>query len=164
VSIPGQHPRDPRDVAVEQFDRGYNCAEAMLLALAPTAIAEPQRAGVAFGGAIARRGLTCGCLTGCVVAVGLRLGRTSPDDKESRELAYRVVNGMIRRFEEGFGTLECRKLTGLDFNQENPQEELDRVHAQVCTKLVRFVADARSPSLRPSRRRGRDHERAPFEA
>jgi len=142
MNITGRQPRDPRDVAVEQFDRGYNCAEAMLLALAPTAIAEPQRAGTAFGGGIARRGLTCGCLTGCAAAVGLRLGRTSPDDTDSKEFVYRVVNGVFRRFEEEFGTLECRKLTGLDFNQENPQEELDRVHAEVCTKLVRFVADA----------------------
>jgi C_GCAxxG_C_C family probable redox protein len=142
MNITGRRPGDPRDLAVEQFDRGYNCAEAMLLALAPAALAEPQRAGAAFGGGIARRGMTCGCLTGCVVAVGLRLGRTSPDDKESKELAYRVVGNVLRRFEEEFGTLECRKLTGLDFNQENPKEELDRVHAEVCTKLVRFVADA----------------------
>ena len=142
MDITGRHPRDPRDLAVEQFDRGYNCAEAILLALAPGAMVEPQRAGTAFGGGIARRGLTCGCLTGCAVAVGLRLGRTSPDDKDTKELVYRVVNGVFRRFEEEFGTLECRKLTGLDFNQENPQAELDRVHAEVCTKLVRFVADA----------------------
>ena len=133
---------DPRDVAVEHFDRGYNCAEAMLLALAPGGIAEPQRAGAAFGGGIARRGLTCGCLTGCAAAVGLRLGRTSPDDKENKELVYGVVNAVFRRFEEKFGILECRKLTGLDFNVENPQQELDRVHSEVCTKLVRFVADA----------------------
>jgi C_GCAxxG_C_C family probable redox protein len=143
MNTTGQQPREPRDVAVEQFDRGYNCAEAMLLALAPGGSgAEPQRAGAAFGGGIARRGLTCGCLTGCAVAVGLRLGRSSPDDKERKELVYRVVNGVFRRFEEEFGTLECRKLTGLDFNQENPKEELDRVHAEVCTRLVRFVADA----------------------
>ena len=142
MDITGRHPRDPRDLAVEQFDRGYNCAEAMLLTLAPGAMVEPQRAGTAFGGGIARRGLTCGCLTGCAVAVGLRLGRTSPDDKDTKELVYRVVNDVFRRVEEEFGTLECRKLTGLDFNQENPQAELDRVHAEVCTKLVRFVADA----------------------
>lgn len=142
MDITGRHPRDPRDVAVEQFDRGYNCAEAILLALAPGAMVEPQRAGTAFGGGIARRGLTCGCLTGCAVAVGLRLGRTSPEDKETKELIYRVVNDVFRRFEDEFGTLECRKLTGLDFNEANPQEELDRVHAEVCTKLVRFAADA----------------------
>jgi C_GCAxxG_C_C family probable redox protein len=142
MNITGRQPSDPRDVAAEQFNRGFNCAEAMLLALAPTDVAEPQRAGAAFGGGIARRGLTCGCLTGCAAAVGLRLGRTSPDDTESKELVYRVVNGVFRRFEEEFGTLECRKLTGLDFNVENPQDELDRVHAEVCTTLVRFVANA----------------------
>jgi len=142
MNITGRQPRDPRDVAVEQFDRGYNCAEAMLLALAPGAMTEPQCAGTAFGGGIARRGLTCGCLTGCAVAVGLRLGRTSPDDKHTKERVYSVINGVFRRFEDEFGTLECRKLTGLDFNQENPQGELDRVHAEVCSRLVRFVADA----------------------
>jgi C_GCAxxG_C_C family probable redox protein len=142
MNITGRQPSDPRDVAVGEFNRGYNCAEAMLLALAPTGAAEPQRAGAAFGGGIARRGLTCGCLTGCAAALGLRLGRTSPDDTKSKELVYRVVNSVFRRFEEEFGTLECRKLSGLDFNQENPQAELDRVHAEVCTKLVRLVADA----------------------
>jgi C_GCAxxG_C_C family probable redox protein len=147
-----QRPTDPRDVAVEHFDRGYNCAQAMLLALAPTAMTAPQRAGTAFGGGIARRGLTCGCLTRCAVAVGLRLGRTSPEDKDAKELVYRMVNGVFRRFEEEFGTLECRKLTGLDFNQENPQAELDRVHAEVCTRLVRFVADAALAELEATER------------
>jgi C_GCAxxG_C_C family probable redox protein len=142
VSISIGHARDPRDVAVEQFNRGYNCAEAMLLALLPPGIAEPQRAGVAFGAGIARRGLTCGCLTGCAVAVGLRLGRTSPNDKESKELVYRVVGNVLRRFEERFGTLECRKLTDMDFNQEYSHEEWELVRTNVCTKLVRFVADA----------------------
>jgi C_GCAxxG_C_C family probable redox protein len=142
VSVPSGHSIDPRDVAVEQFDRGYNCAEAMLLALAPPATAEPQRAGAALGGGIARRGLTCGCLTGCVVAIGLRLGRASPEDTERKELVYRVVGNVLSRFEERFGTLECRKLTGLDFNQEFSQKEWERIRADVCTKLVRFVADA----------------------
>jgi C_GCAxxG_C_C family probable redox protein len=149
-----RQPRDPRDVAVEEFDRGYNCAEAMLMALAPGATAEPQRAGAGLGGGIARRGLTCGCLTGCAVAVGLRLGRTSPDDKDRKELVYRVANGVFRRFEEAFGTLECRKLTGLDFKQEIPPAELDRVHAEVCTKLVGFVADAALTELEAVEKEG----------
>jgi C_GCAxxG_C_C family probable redox protein len=141
VSKPAQHPRDPRDVAVEQFERGYNCAEAMLLALAPTGVTDPQRAGTAFGGGMARRGLTCGCLTGCAAAVGLRLGRTSPEDTDSKQLVYRTVENILRRFEDRFGTLDCRKLSGLDFREANPQEELDRVHREVCVPLVRFVAD-----------------------
>ncbi len=142
MSTPKAPPEDPRDVAVRHFNSGYTCAEAMLLALAPEGVAEPHRAGAAFGGGIARQGLTCGCLTGCAIAVGLRLGRTSPDDTERKDLVYGVVNAVFRRFEERFGTLECRDLTGLDFNEEHPQEVLDRVHDDVCVKLVRFTADA----------------------
>lgn len=53
----------------------------------------------------------------------------------------------MRRFEATFGTTVCRTLTGLDFNQENPQDELDRIHSEECTKLVRFTAEAASEEL-----------------
>ena len=138
------------DVAAEQFERGHNCAEAMVLALAPADARTPegiQRAATALGGGIARAGLTCGCLTGAAIAVGLRLGRTSPNDTESKERTYRVVGNIVRRFETAFGTTECRTLTGLDFNCDNPQGELDRVHAEVCTKLVRFVAEVAAEEI-----------------
>ena len=75
------------------------------------------------------------------------MGRTSPDDRESKERAYAVVTQIVRRLEAAFGTTECRKLTGLDFNEENPQAELDRVHAEVCAKLVRFVAEAAAEEI-----------------
>ena len=138
------------DTAVWQFDRGYSCAEAMVLALAPDdgrAPAGPQRTAAALGGGIARTGLTCGCLTGAAIAVGLRLGRSSPDDHGSKERAYLAAGTIVRRFEAAFGTTECRKLTGLDFNRENPQAELDRVNSEVCRKLVRFVAEAACEGL-----------------
>ncbi len=137
-----QPPIDPGEAAVAHFDGGYNCAESIVLALAPDALPAAQRAGTALGGGIARRGLACGCLTGCAVAVGLRLGRRDPGDGASKELCYRIVGNVLDRFERAFGSVECRKLTGLDFGVEHPQEELDRVHAEVCTKLVRFVAEA----------------------
>ncbi len=136
-------PQRAAEAAAETFAEGYNCAEAMVLALAPAEGPVPeggQRAATAFGGGIARAGLTCGCVTGAAIATGLRLGRTSPDDTTSKERAYRAMANVVRRFEAEFGTTECRKLTGLDFNVENPQAELDRVHAEVCARLVRFTA------------------------
>lgn len=131
------------DRAAVLFGQGYNCAETMVLALAPAERPIPedvQRAATAFGGGIARAGLTCGCVTGAAIAAGLRLGRTSPDDADAKERAYRAMANVVRRFEAEFGTTECRKLTGLDFNEENPRAQLDRVHAEVCARLVRFTA------------------------
>jgi len=138
------------DLASELFDAGYNCAETMVLALARADARTPegiQRVATALGGGIARAGLTCGCVTGAAVAAGLRLGRTSPDDRESKERAYRTTADIVRRFVAAFGTTECRKLTGLDFNSENPQELLDRVHSEVCTRLVRFTAEAAAQEI-----------------
>jgi len=145
-------PRPARigEAALEHFECGYNCAESVVLALAQDggrAPADPQRAAAAFGGGIARAGLACGCLTGAAIAVGLSLGRTSPDDKESKDRAYQAMANILRRFEAAFGATECRKLTGLDFNRENPQAELDRVHAEVCAKLVRFTAEAAAEEI-----------------
>jgi C_GCAxxG_C_C family probable redox protein len=142
--------KDPQEVAARAFDCGYSCAEAMVLALSPEdgrAPADPQRAAGALGGGIARAGLTCGCLTGAAIAVGFRLGRTSADDGESKARAYAVVANIVRRFEAAFGTTDCRRLTGLDFNCENPRAELDRVHDEVCAKLVRFTAAAAAEEL-----------------
>jgi len=138
------------DAAAGYFDSGYNCAESLLLALAPADARTPdgiQRAATALGGGIARAGLACGCLTGAAVAVGLRMGRTSPDDADAKERAYRVTASIARRFAAEFGTTECRKLTGLDFNKDNPQDELDRVHAEVCARVVRFVAEAAAEEI-----------------
>ena len=146
---------DPPDIAVANFERGYNCAEAILSALSPggaRAIPDAQRAGTALGAGLARWGLVCGCLTGCAVAVGLRLGRVDPEDTESKELCYRVIGNVMERFERAHGTVECARLTGLDFRQPNPQQELDRVHAEVCTKLVRFVAKAALAELEAAER------------
>ncbi|MBZ5588443.1 MAG: C-GCAxxG-C-C family protein [Acidobacteriia bacterium] len=143
-------PRRTGDVAVEHFERGYNCAEAIVLVLAPKdgrTPADPQRAATALGGGIARAGLVCGCLSGAAIAVGLHMGRTRPDDKESKERAYRVMASVVRRFEARFGTTECRKLTGLDFNLENPQAERDLVHSEICTKLVRFAAETAAEEI-----------------
>lgn len=134
--------------AAKLFDSGYNCAESLLLALAPDDAPNGiQRAATALGGGIARAGLVCGCLTGAAIAVGMRVGRTSPEDKESKERAYAIMAKIVRRVEEAFGTTECRKLTGLDFNAENPQAELDRVHGEVCARLVRFVAEAAAEEI-----------------
>ncbi len=137
-------PQEIGDRAAELFGRGYNCAETIVLALAPGDARSPggvQRAATALGGGIARAGLTCGCVTGAAVAVGLRLGRTSPDDRNAKERAYGATASVVRRFAATFGSTECRTLTGLDFDAENPAAELDRVHAEVCARLVRITAE-----------------------
>src|SRR5271157_6261935 len=89
------------DTAVALFESGYNCAEAIVRALAPSdlrAVPALQRVATGFGAGVARRGLTCGCLTGLAIGAGLHIGRTEPDDEEGKELTYRVVEEVMDRF------------------------------------------------------------------
>ena len=58
-------------------------------------------------GYIAKR-LECGAVVGAVAALGWATGRTEPG--QSREASARVVREFLRRFEERFGTLDCRTL------------------------------------------------------
>jgi len=141
--------------AVALFESGYNCAEAIVRALAPSALdAEPtlHRAATGFGAGIARRGLTCGCLTGFAIAVGLRLGRTAPEDLNGKERTYWIIDEIMDRFAARFGRVDCRALTGLDFNAPIPQEEKDRVMREVCARLVRFTAETGSAALATAER------------
>ncbi|MFI5167006.1 MAG: C-GCAxxG-C-C family protein [Thermoanaerobaculales bacterium] len=150
MSEPGPTEQTAGDTAVGLFESGYNCAEAIVRALAPSALREVpalQRVATAFGAGIARRGLTCGCLTGCAIAAGLRLGRTVPDDEMSKEITYGVVEEVMDRFAATFGTFDCRALTGVDFTQAIAPEEKQRVMTQTCRGLVRFVAEVGAEAI-----------------
>jgi C_GCAxxG_C_C family probable redox protein len=132
-------PPDPAAVARLLFDQGFNCAEAVLMALAgdDDGGALPwQRAAATLGGGIARQGLVCGCLTGCAMAVGVRIGRLRPDDSAARDRSYSVTAAIYRRFRQRFGALDCRLLTGLDFSRKHSPEVMRRLHAETCAPMV----------------------------
>lgn len=132
------------DVAARWFEAGYNCAEAAVLALLPDSerAASLLRAATGFGGGIARHGLTCGAISGAALAVGSLLGRTDAQDEAGKERAYRVIDSVLRRFEERYGTVQCHRLTGFDFiGPHDEQEFLTKVKPMVCVPLLRFAVE-----------------------
>ena len=93
------------------YKGGLNCAESTLRCLIEEGVidAPPEavRMMTGFGGGM-QRGTTCGAVVGAVAALGWATGRTEPG--QSREASARVVREFLRRFEESFGTLDCRTL------------------------------------------------------
>jgi C_GCAxxG_C_C family probable redox protein len=131
------------EIAARHFDAGFNCAESINLAFLPAgddAARAAQMGATAFGGGIVRRGLTCGALTGAAMVIGRKLGRNTPADTEGKDRVYRVVESILADFEARYGTLECRALTNLDFNQPHEPDVSKRVHAEVCAPIVSYVA------------------------
>ena len=101
---------------VEQYfyNGGLNCAETTLRCLIEEGVIDAPldavRMMTGFGGGM-QRGTTCGAVVGAVAAIGWALGRTEPG--ESREESAEAVRVFLERFEEEFGSLNCRELQAL---------------------------------------------------
>ncbi len=123
--------------AVRYFKSGYNCAESVLKAVVDsvgTEVEDPQRLATGFGGGIARQGYVCGCLSGAAIAIGLLAGRTAPDDLAGKDRVYSAVTHLFEKFKTQAGSLECRDISGLKFDQPT--------HLNICCPLVSFTAHA----------------------
>ena len=126
--------------AMAHFKSGLNCAESVLLtmceyweldaACAP-AIATP------FGGGFAGTQLSCGAMTGGLMAIGLRLGRD--DEKGDRQPSYQAAKAFMNWFIKEMETTGCREITGIDMS--NPEQNAafrapQGRHDTVCVPLV----------------------------
>ncbi len=144
---------NPADIAVGYFGKGYNCAESVLMGLAESGAVEESdlmpRIATGFGGGVGRCGEICGALSGGIMALSLRFGRTNPDDKEARARTYPKVAGLVEAFEQEFGNVRCLDLTGCDMQAEEGRAEFEKrgLHAGLCAKLVKFATEETSRLL-----------------
>jgi len=129
---------DPSNYAVSLFLSGYNCAESVLLALAKRQNVKSRiipRISTPFGGGIARTGSVCGCVTGALMAVGLRLGRTK--NTEERDRAYSATTSFLNTFEHRFGSLMCHDLTGCDLRTIKGHKRWEKIKESKCANYVK---------------------------
>ncbi|RLF03873.1 MAG: hypothetical protein DRK00_07970 [Thermoprotei archaeon] len=121
--------------------RPYNCCESVLLALAEYLGVESDlipRIATGIGAGFSLNGLTCGSISGAVMAIGLRYGRRSSE--ESPQATWERADRFIAAFKERWGAVTCRELTGLDVKTaEGMREYLRRVHDYACTERVKFA-------------------------
>jgi C_GCAxxG_C_C family probable redox protein len=95
----------------------------------------------AFGGGMARMGETCGVVTGSMMALGLKHGKTKASDDEAKEKTYRFVNEFVAKFKAKNSSIVCRELIDCDMSTpEGLQDFKDRKLLE--THCVRFVKDA----------------------
>lgn len=105
--------------AVETFKQGFSCSQAVLAAFSETLGLDRERAlkiSQPFGGGMAGLGMTCGAVTGAMLAIGLKYGRTRPEDEEAKQKTYRLVRELLLRFKGLHGSIVCRDLIGVDLS------------------------------------------------
>lgn len=102
-----------RDEAVDIFELGYNCAQAILAAYgAPYGIErkEAYRLGAAFGGGMADAGSVCGAISGALMVIGLKNGKAGIFGG-LKDIKVRCKGKkFMKLFEERKGSIICREL------------------------------------------------------
>ena len=115
------------DRAIERsgdlFDSGFYCAESVLQAIAESKGIQSElipKIATGFCSGMSRTCLTCGAVSGGILALGLFFGRSSPEVPVDD--CYDEVQKFIQLFQERFGSTNCRELTGCDLGTEEGQE------------------------------------------
>jgi C_GCAxxG_C_C family probable redox protein len=94
-----------------------------------------------FGGGIGRKGSLCGAFTGSIMAIGMKMGRADPKDKEAAANVYSKCQEFWNQFEKEFGSNLCYNITGAHLdNEEERQKWLASGGMEKCCKIVEKTA------------------------
>ena len=136
---------DPKLRARRLFldDEGYyGCAETALVALQEhfdLPDAADSSPALALNGGIAYSGATCGALTGAALAVGRLAAARLPDHREAKSAARFLIQDVMAEFDERFGAVDCRTLTGYNLIADHDTFMEDGTWRTTCTPQIEFV-------------------------
>lgn len=132
------------------FDKGYGCAEAVLMAIAENKGIKSDlvpRIATGFCGGMAKTNGLCGAVCGGVIAISIMYGRDH--EKDSNDLVNAKVQKFIEEFNLNYGTTSCTNLTGCDLSTKDGLEKFDtnNMHAK-CADFVEKATELSLKSLR----------------
>ena len=88
-----------------------------------------------------RMGETCGGVTGALMVIGLRYGKTEVQDKQEKEMTYGLVKEFVDRFKSRNGSIVCRELLGCDISTPEGLS-IAKEKNLIATLCPKFVQDA----------------------
>ena len=130
------------ETAVEIFNKGFNCAQAVFASLSGEYGLDTETAkkvAGAFGGGMANNGEVCGAVTGALMLIGLKYGKFREEDNDSKENTKKIANEYICKFKKECGSIICRDLLKYDLSieEEAKQARESGVFSTICPKLVK---------------------------
>ena len=134
------------DKAVADYRDGFNCAQALLANYGAELGLNREMAlkvAGAFGSGMAQMGEVCGAVSGALMIIGLKHGKTSVEDEPSRIKTYGLANEFVRRFKARHGSIKCSDLVGCDLSTDDGMAEAEErdLFSTVCPVFVRDSAE-----------------------
>ena len=109
--------------AANNFRKGYNCAQSVLLAFADNVglkDEEALRLASSFGGGMGRLREVCGAVSAMFMIAGFLKGYTEPNNDIVKANHYKLIQDLATKFKSKHGTIICRELLGLDGTEFSP--------------------------------------------
>lgn len=136
-----------KEKALEYFRNKFNCSQSVFTVFGTElGLTEDQclKTACAFGGGMGRQQLTCGALTGALLAIGLKYGKATGDAEDKKAETYAKARELFSEFKKIHGTVTCRELLkGLDMNDpEDHKKIVDMNFFEVlCEKYISDSVD-----------------------
>ncbi len=131
--------------AIRYFRNKFNCSQSVFTVFGTNfGLTENDclKIGCAFGGGMGRQQLTCGAVTGALMAIGLKYGKASGDTEDKKLETYIKTREFFTEFNKINGSSECRVLLqGLDMNDPEDHKKIIEL-GLFDTHCEKYVATA----------------------
>jgi C_GCAxxG_C_C family probable redox protein len=129
--------------AAECWANNLNCAESVLrgvcFAQSVELTDQARKMATPFGGGIGRSEDACGALIGGVLAIGVSLGRTAPD--QDRLASYEAAGKLYKAFQTRFGSTCCKVLNRSDFKSPGHRTRCGEFVAGATRLAVQIIRE-----------------------
>jgi C_GCAxxG_C_C family probable redox protein len=134
------------DDALAGFQSGITCSSAVFSAFADELGLDDKTAkkiACGFGAGISKSGNICGAVSGAIMVIGLKYGKTKPGDDEATEKTRALTRQFIREFSARHGSVNCTELLGYNLGNADEYEKAreKRLFVTKCPVLVRDAAE-----------------------
>ena len=135
------------ELAKSYAEKGLMCSEAVLLTICDFLGIENKSIpaiATGFGAGIGGYSSVCGALSGGIMGLGIRFGRSMPlpEETQSPRRVYWFAQELISKFSETHNSYICKELTGCDFNEPGGREKFDKEKhwERTCREIIGSVA------------------------
>ena len=144
-----------QDCAVDYFNRGFHCSQAVLAAYADECGLTEEKAlklGACFGSGM-RKGEVCGACTGALMVLGFLYGYDDPQNGKSKLTADDVNDRMTDGFAKACGSYLCKEILGYDISTPEGkwQAREKNLFRELCPQMVRNAVNVLENIIRERR-------------
>jgi C_GCAxxG_C_C family probable redox protein len=131
------------DQAAATFINGFNCAQAVFSTYAEKFgidQTEALKISCGFGAGMGRRQEVCGAVSGAILLIGSKYGKTIREDNAANDLTYKLVRELSEKFIAKYGSISCKELLGCNLLTPEGQQFFKENNFRDL-KCARYVHD-----------------------